>query len=149
MTDIIHSSEKMQTITHLLIVEDDPKDLLAAAEAARAVGFTSLEARVSSESARLFLEKGLRGELSLPDAIVLDLDLGFDSGHELLRFCYSEQVLSNIPIVVWSKLGDEHRLVCEAFKVRAFVSKGQGITLLQEVLSKLGLPLGSRSRAGE
>ena len=109
----------MQTITRLLIVEDDPKDLLAVAETARAVGFTSLEARASSESARLFLEKGTRGELSLPDAIVLDL--GLDCGHKLLRFCYGEKVLSSIPIVVWSKLGDEQKSVCEAVVLWATV----------------------------
>ena len=127
----------MRTIERLLIVENEPKDLLQAAETARAAGISAVEAKTSYESARTLLERGLRGELSLPDAIVLDLDLGHDSGHELLRFWYSSPGLTSIPMVVWSRLGEGQKEVCEAFRIRAFVSKCEGIAALRRVLEDI------------
>jgi CheY-like chemotaxis protein len=127
----------MRKIERLLVVEDDPKDMLQAAETARGLGIGTIEGKTTSESARARLEKGLRGELSLPDAIVLDLDLGMETGHDLLRFWYMDHRLSSIPLIVWSWLGEDHQVVCEAFKVKAFVSKHDGIFALRQTLETL------------
>jgi len=75
----------------------------------------------SSEAARTRLDRALRGELSVPDAVVLDLDLGAESGYELLRSWYRDRRLSAIPLVVWSRLGENHQAICDVFKIKAFV----------------------------
>jgi DNA-binding response OmpR family regulator len=122
---------------HVLIVEDHPSDLHMAAEAATASGFSAIEARGSAVMAKAYLEKALQGEQPLPDAIVLDLDLGYDSGFELLRFWHSNPDLSKIPLVVWTVLGEQYREICRMFKVSAYVCKGEDISVLQQVLSGL------------
>ena len=121
----------------LLIVEDQPNDLRIAAKVAEDSGFSGVEARSSAAMAKSHLEKGLAGERPLPDAILLDLDLGYESGFELLRFWHSEPRLSTIPLVVWTIMGDQYREICGMFKVRAYVSKSEGVSPLRSVLSGL------------
>src|ERR1700752_2737195 len=124
-------------MTRLLVVEDQPGDLQIAADLARSVGIAEIEARTSLHAARGYLEKVLRNEAPLPDGIVLDLDLGYESGYELLRFWHSTPDLRKIPMVVWTLLGEEQREICNLFRVDHYVSKWEGIPAFREILVKL------------
>lgn len=119
----------------LLIVEDHPNDLHIAARAAEASGFSAIDAKASAVMAKAHLEKALQGERPLPDAIILDLDLGYDSGFELLRYWHSNPELAGIPLVVWTVLGEQYREICRMFKVSAYINKGEDISVLRQVLS--------------
>lgn len=123
----------------LLIVEDQPPDLRIAAAVARECGFPSVEARSSSTAAQQYLEKALKGVHPLPDAILLDLDLGHDSGFELLRFWHGNPEVARVPVIVWTILGDQYREICEMFKVNGYIDKGAGAPALREALGSLGL----------
>lgn len=120
----------------VLIVEDQGSDLQIAAKAAKSSGFSDVESTSSITAARLYLEKGLDGQQPLPDAIVLDLDLGYESGFELMRFWHSDSRLSKIPLVVWTVL-DRYRELCQIFQVTAYICKGEGVSVLQNVLGGL------------
>jgi CheY-like chemotaxis protein len=123
-------------MTRLLVVEDQPNDLHITAETARSAGISEVEARASSEAAIGYLEKGLRQEAPLPDGIVLDLDLGYESGYELLRFWHSTPELKRIPMIVWTLLGEEQREICN-LRVDHYVSKWEGVPGFREILFKL------------
>ncbi len=123
-------------MTYLLLVEDQPKDLKIAAETARSAGINELKALASSEAAITYLRKGLCAEQPLPDGIVLDLDLGYESGHELLRFWHSTPELRKIPLIVWTHLGEDQREICNLFNVNCYVSKWEGIAPFREALSR-------------
>jgi CheY-like chemotaxis protein len=127
----------MGPLKRLLLVENEPKDLKFAAETARSIGIPEVEARTSLESARRYLEKGLNGEGPLPDGIVVDLDLGYESGYELLRYWHSTPGLSKIPVIVWSVLGDEQRAMCNLFKVRQYVAKWEGEAAFRAALGEM------------
>lgn len=120
----------------LLVIEDQPNDLQIAAEAARSVGFENIEARTSAQAAMRHLERGIAQEVPLPHAIILDLDLGYESGYELLRFWHSTPAIRNITLVVWSLLGEEQRQICNLFKVNGYVSKWEGIAALRGALAE-------------
>jgi CheY-like chemotaxis protein len=120
----------------LLVVDDRPNDLRIATDAARELGITDITAQTSLLRAREHLEKGLQGEIPLPDGIVLDLDLGYESGFELLRFWHSTPQLSAIPVLVWSVLEREGE-ICNLFKIKVFVSKWQGPKAFREALAQL------------
>lgn len=124
-------------MSRILVVEDQPSDLHIAAQTARAAGIDEVEARTSPMAAKSFLEKGLEGEIPLPDAIVLDLDLGYESGYELLRYWHSTPELKNIPLLVWTILGEEQREICRLFQVTDYVSKWEGAPAFREALRKL------------
>lgn len=120
----------------LMLVDDRPNDLRIAADAARDLGITDLNTQTSVIRARQYLEKALEGEFPLPDGIVLDLDLGHESGFELLRFWHSTPRLTEIPIMVWSVL-DRQREICDLFKINSFVSKWEGPKAFREALAQL------------
>jgi CheY-like chemotaxis protein len=120
----------------LMLVDDQPKDLQIAANAARDLGITELNAQTSVMKARMYLEKALDGEYPLPDGIVLDLDLGHESGFELLRFWHSTPRLSTIPMIVWSVI-EHDREICDLFKISSFVSKWEGAKAIREALAQL------------
>jgi CheY-like chemotaxis protein len=123
-------------VKSLLLVDDRPSDLRIAADAARDLGITEVNAQTSVMHARLYLEKALDGKVPLPEGIVLDLDLGIDSGFELLRFWHSTPRLATIPILIWSVM-DRQREICDLFKVKSFVSKWEGPKALREALAQL------------
>jgi CheY-like chemotaxis protein len=123
-------------VKSLLLVDDRPNDLRIAADAARELGITDVNAQTSIMKARQYLEKGLDGEVPLPDGIVLDLDLGYESGFELLRFWHSTPQLATIPVLIWSVL-DREREICNLFKVKSFVSKWEGPKAFREALAQL------------
>jgi CheY-like chemotaxis protein len=127
----------MSRLNRLLLVEDQPKDLKAAEEAARSVGIAEVDARTTILAARTYLEKGLQGDGPLPDGIILDLDLGYESGYELLRYWHSTPRLASIPVIVWSILGDEHAEMCKLFKVTCYVGKWEGGPAIREALARL------------
>ena len=128
----------MQPLTRLLVVENEPKDLKLAADTARSIGITEVDARTTFDSAKAYLDKGLSGEGPLPDGIVLDLDLGHDSGYELLRYWHCTPRLSQIPLIVWSILGEEQRTMCNLFKVKLYVGKWEGADAFRDALGQMG-----------
>ncbi|HEY1805846.1 MAG TPA: hypothetical protein VGG45_15340 [Terracidiphilus sp.] len=119
------------------MVEDQEKDLQLAASIARALGITEIDARSTASAARLYLEKALDGSGPIPDGILLDLNLGYESGYELLRYWHRTPELAKIPVLVWSILGDEQREMCNLFKVNAFVGKWEGEEALRQALADL------------
>jgi CheY-like chemotaxis protein len=124
-------------MTRILVVEDQPNDVQIAAQTARAAGVTDIEARTSAQAAISYLEKCLLGDLPRPDCIILDLDLGYESGYELLRFWHSTPELKKIPVIVWTLLGEEQREICNLFKIAAYVSKWEGAVALSEAFGKI------------
>jgi len=124
-------------VKRLLVVEDQEKDLQLAANAAQSLGITEVDARTTSSAARAYLEKALDGSGPIPDGIVLDLNLGYESGYELLRYWHRTPELSKIPLIVWSILGDEQREMCKLFKVNNYVAKWEGEEAFRQALANL------------
>jgi len=130
----------MSRLSRLLVVEDQPQDLKLAADAARSVGIAQVDTRSSIRASQTYLEKGLRGEGPLPDVIILDLDLGYESGYELLRYWHSTPSLAGIPVIVWSILGDKNEEICKLFKVSSFIGKWEGESAIREALARIIQP---------
>ena len=120
-----------------LIIEDNPDDIRIAARIARTVGFEDVEAFTSVDSAIERIEEGLRGEKSLPDAIILDLNLGYDSGFEVIRHWRTTWGTKNMRLIVWSVLGEHTQELCALFHVDAFVSKWKGEEALSKALQQV------------
>lgn len=127
--------------SRLLVVENDPKDLKRAADAARLAGFSEVEGKTTPEAARVYLEDRLEKGNGLPQAIVLDLDFGYESGFELLRYWHSTPMLRPISVIVWSIMGDEQKKMCDLFKVKEFVGKWEGDEVLQKALASILQPV--------
>lgn len=119
----------------ILILEDNPVHLREAVETARLAGFTEFEVTRFATDARLYLEKALAQRVPLPDAMIVDLDLGVESGFEVLRYWHSNPALKPIPLIVWTVMGDHERQICELFGVSTFITKQDGSRALLEALT--------------
>ena len=121
----------------LLILEDTTADLRKAADIARSAGFTEFEVNAFATRARRYLEEAINGEGPLPDAILVDLELGFESGFELLRFWHGNQKLRHIPVIIWTVMGAHEREICDLFGVYGFVSKDDSPDVLRAALANV------------
>jgi CheY-like chemotaxis protein len=121
----------------LLIVEDQSADLRVAVDVVKALGISFIETRTSITAAKAFLEAALEGEHPLPDLIVVDLDLGYESGFELMRFWHGNPKLASVHLIVWTVMGEEQREICQMFKVNAIVSKVEGAAALRRAIEPL------------
>jgi CheY-like chemotaxis protein len=121
----------------ILIVEDDPTELYAAADMAGALGFTSVEAKNTAGAARAYLEAAIEKRVASPDVVIIDLDLGYDSGHELLRFWHKNRDSLKARVIVWTKLGPDQQEICNLFKVDAVVAKWEGIEALKSAIKPM------------
>jgi CheY-like chemotaxis protein len=90
--------------------------------------------------AALILMEALEEGRALPDAIVLDLDLGLESGFELLRFCHKNRLIPHIPVAVWTVMGKNQEEICRLFGAREFINKHQGPPALLEALLRIHTP---------
>ena len=121
-------------LKRVLIVEDQSSDLRIAADLATSLGAEEVEARTSASAAQLYLESVVNSDAPLPDLLVVDLDLGYESGFELLRFWHGDSRLSRIPLLVWTCLGEEQLEICRLFKVNAVVRKSDGPSALKQAM---------------
>lgn len=121
-------------LQRVLIVEDQASDLRVAADLATSLGAAEVEARTSARAAQLYLQSAMDGETPMPDLLVVDLDLGYESGFELLRFWHSHPKVAKIPLVVWTCLGEEQLEICRLFKVNAVVRKSDGVAALKQAI---------------
>jgi CheY-like chemotaxis protein len=120
-----------------LIIEDSPDDIRIATRIARIAGFEDVEAFTSLDKAIERIEQGLRGEKPLPDAIILDLNIGYDRGFQVVRHWRTKWGTTNMRLIVWSVLGEHTQELCALFHVDAFVSKWQGEEALSKALLKV------------
>lgn len=86
----------------VLLVEDDPGDVLIAREALQAAKLdTRLDVVSDGVQALEFLRKqGAYADRERPDLILLDLNLPRMSGHEVLAEVKADPALRRIPVVV-------------------------------------------------
>jgi CheY-like chemotaxis protein len=124
----------------ILIVEDQAADAHFAADVVRSLGISEIEARSTAGSAKVYLETALEKDEG-PDVIVLDLDLGYDSGHEVLRYWHTHRGTHRPRMVVWTVMGKEQQEMCKLFNVDAVVSKHEG----PEALASAIRPLAARA----
>jgi two-component system, chemotaxis family, response regulator Rcp1 len=102
-----HVTDQPRPPLGVLLVEDDPGDVLIAQEALRA---TRLESRLTVVAdgveaiAYLRKENGY-ADAERPDLILLDLNLPRKSGHEVLAEVKADPQLRQIPIVVLTTSG--------------------------------------------
>jgi CheY-like chemotaxis protein len=110
---------------HVVIIEDSSDDLGIATRVLNGIGIREVASFSRIPEAMLFLEEIAAGARSCPDLILLDLNLGNDSGFEVLRYYKSNPGLQKCQIIVWSASGAIEKELCLHFGVEC-VDKGAG-----------------------
>jgi len=121
----------------VLIIDDQPTDVRLAAEVLDQLGINNVEVRTNAAEARMYLDAVCDSKQPCPDVILLDLDLGYESGYELMRFWHRNPKLAGCRVVVWTVLGKEHEEMCRLFGIEDVVPKWEGMAALKRVLASL------------
>lgn len=100
-------SERTRRAIKVLLVEDDPGDVVIAREALKAAGLTTkLDVVSDGDEALEFLRaEGRYSKARRPDLVLLDLNLPGRSGLEVLAEVKADPDLRRIPVVVLTTSG--------------------------------------------
>lgn len=121
---------------HLLIVEDNPHDL-ELAQAALELSDVRCEVKVARDGAEALA--WLRQTSTLPDLVLLDLNMPRMNGHELLAAVKGDPVLQRVPVVVFTTSGElRDRQAVVAVGADGYVVKPEGFGDLIDTLNDLG-----------
>lgn len=122
----------------ILLVEDKASDSDRCRAVLHELGYDGIELITSLDLALEYLEDVLERLTHPPDAIILDLGLGYDSGFDILRKCNDHPLLQSVPILVWTKQSDEN---AEAFSIylgaKDFLVKTRDLGPLRAALKRL------------
>lgn len=91
----------MRTV-HILLVEDNEGDIVLTTEALQESGFSNKISVVRDGKLAIeFLEReGEFKDASMPDLVLLDVNLPKKNGHEVLQFLKENERLRHIPVVM-------------------------------------------------
>jgi|SRR5687768_9710097 len=94
---------------HILLVEDNEGDILLTREALEeAKMLTTLSVVKDGKEAIDFVcRKGKYTEASLPDLILLDVNLPKKNGHEVLQYIKQDEELKQIPVIILTTSSSE------------------------------------------
>jgi CheY-like chemotaxis protein len=121
---------------HVVVIEDSPSDLRTATQVLRSIGIQKVTTFSRIPEAMLYLEDIAAGLQGCPDLILLDLNLGNDSGFEVLRFYKSTTSIQKCQILVWSASGAIEKELCIHFGVEC-IAKGDGQPVLANAIWSL------------
>jgi chemotaxis family two-component system response regulator Rcp1 len=96
---------------NILLVEDNPGDILLAKEALKETGLVDYRLNVVSdgeEALNFVFRRHNFGEALRPDLVLLDLNIPKINGREVLRSIKEDQDLRTIPIIVFSTSEAQH-----------------------------------------
>jgi CheY-like chemotaxis protein len=125
----------------ILLIEDQPAFSDTCTRALHDLGYDGVQLITHVMEAENHLDDIVSNLTDAPAAIVLDLGLGMDSGFTLLRKCHAEPRLQQVPILVWTKHGDDlSRMFSNYLGVKDFLVKSGDPQQLRDALKRLLAP---------
>ena len=125
----------------ILLIEDEPIFRLIYRGVLKNAGYTVLEAPDGAAGWEM-------ARTQKPDLVLLDLILPKMSGHEVLRIMRSETSTKNIPIIIFSVMGQEKdiektmALGANGHRLKGMESPAKILNLINEMLKKREQPKG-------
>lgn len=131
----------------ILIIEDSSSDADRCRTVLQELGYDGIQLITKLHQAVDYLDDVLNNLTRPPDAIVLDLGLGYESGFDILRKCHANPKLQRVPILVWSRCAEAPTKTLSNFLgAKDFLVKSPDKETLKITLQRLLAPDGSASR---
>lgn len=113
------------SICKILLVDDDLEDYQILKQAFADLGADeSLFHAPSGREALAFLEKGWEADQSVPDIVVLDINMPMMNGIEVLRKMRGDNRFAKVPVVMYSNsIIPSHEAQCTELGVEYCISK--------------------------
>jgi CheY-like chemotaxis protein len=127
----------MSQIPYILLVDDDPDDLMLLREAIEGLEENVTVSECKDGRSALNYLKEKQAIDSLPCLVVLDINMPILDGREVLAIMKSDPGFKKIPVVVFTTSTNPADInYCTQFNVQMF-SKPYNISLLQEMAKKI------------
>ncbi|ARV62461.1 two-component system response regulator [Nostocales cyanobacterium HT-58-2] len=131
---------------NILLVEDDPNDILLLQRAFRKAALTNAALQVVTDGDTAVAYLNGEGEYSdrdhypLPAVVLLDLKLPCRSGHEILAWLRQQPELKRLPVVVLTS-SKQSSDINQAYELGAnsYLVKPMGLSALVQVVETLNL----------
>lgn len=120
-------------MTQAVVIDDNKDDLFIATRILHKLGIEDVLQFSRIPDALHFLEDIAEDVRPCPDLIVLDLNVGHDSGFEVLRFYKSIPKLHSCDIIVWTGSGSVEKELCEHFGVECVQKKAGDSSLVKAI----------------
>lgn len=125
---------------HILLVEDNPGDILLTTEALSDRKFISKVSIVTNgaEALDFLFKRGKHKTAETPDLVLLDINLPLKNGHEVLQEIKAHKDTQKIPVIILTTSSDP-RDIDKAYKqhVNCFISKPMDIGEFITAISKI------------
>lgn len=118
----------------VIVIEDSLKDAHSCVSLLRRLRVTQVDVISTVSAALVQLENIKENKLAAPDVIILDLNFGSDSGFEVLRLRKTDVRLNQIPVIVWTAMGEKEQKLSSVFGVSEVISKQENINELERAL---------------
>jgi CheY-like chemotaxis protein len=125
---------------HLLLVEDNPGDILLTIEALKDRKFINKVSVTKNgvEALDFTFKRGDYQDAETPDLILLDINLPLKNGHEVLEELKSNEATRSIPVIVLSTSSDRRDIEkAKELQVDRFISKPLEISEFIDAISKI------------
>ena len=116
-----------------VVIDDNKDDLFIATRLLRRAGIKDITQFSRIPEVIIYLEDIAEGIRPCPDLIVLDLNVGHDSGFEVLRLYKSNLKLQSCDIIVWTGSGPIEKELCEHFGVECVPKRGGDAALMAAI----------------
>ena len=120
-----------------VVIDDNKDDLFIATRLLTRTGVQDVTQFSGIPEAIVFLEDIAEGVRPCPDLLVLDLNVGHDSGFEVLRLYKENPKLQACDIIVWTGSGAVEKELCEHFGVECVLKSLGDSALANAVLSHI------------
>lgn len=125
---------------NVLLVEDNEGDIILTREALESSKYIGqLTTLRDGQLAFEYLENCIeKGDSSLPDIVLLDINLPKKNGHEVLQFIKSHDQLKQLPVIMLTTSSSEKDILA-AYRnyANCFISKPIEVDHFMDVISKV------------
>jgi len=127
---MMHDSQHSETKFHILLIEDNPADIILAREVfSEASSLATIHDVTNGPDALDFLRKNANyANMPTPDLILLDLNMPGMDGRQVLREIKSDQHLKKLPVVILtSSQSEEDRRTAYDLHANAFMVRSKSL----------------------
>ena len=127
----------MNSANCLLLVEDDPDDVVLIRRAITSGGYDALNIIVKRDGVELLAHLESHPQQP-PQLLLLDLNLPRMNGREVLKALHTQKLLCGVPIVVFTTSEDpEDRRSCMELGATAYITKPESFRSMVQILSQM------------